>query len=162
MAQKHKRAFRPDSMSAYFRQEWLPLTFITLSGLLYNVGLLAGPWFEGRMAQCLADILGGNQQAAVMTLLVLGYIVVTLLVQASRFIKRYYVRRFANNINRRMKGVLYANLVRQRIGARGCGRTDDQGHFRRGRLRGGYAQVHHGGLRYGRGAGGLCRHAVRL
>lgn len=60
MTQKHKRAFRPDSMSAYFRQEWLPLTFITLSGLLYNVGLLAGPWFEGRMAQCLADILGGN------------------------------------------------------------------------------------------------------
>ena len=51
MAQKHKRAFRPDSMNAYFRQEWLPLTFITLSGLLYNVGLLAGPWFEGRMAQ---------------------------------------------------------------------------------------------------------------
>ena len=113
MAQKHKRAFRPDSIGAYFRQEWLPLTFITLSGLLYNVGLLAGPWFEGRMAQCLADILGGNQQAAAMTLLVLGYIVVTLLVQASRFVKRYYVRRFANNINRRMKGVLYANLVRQ-------------------------------------------------
>ena len=36
-----------------------------------------------------------------------------LLVQAARFIKRFYVRRFANNINRRMKGVLYANLVRQ-------------------------------------------------
>ena len=30
------------------------------SGLLYNVGLLAGPWFEGRMAQCLTDILGGG------------------------------------------------------------------------------------------------------
>ncbi len=113
MKQKHERAFRPDSIGAYFRQEWLPLTFITLSGLLYNVGLLAGPWFEGRMAQCLADILGGNAQAAAMTMLVLGYIVVTLLVQASRFIKRFYVRRFANNINRRMKGILYANLVRQ-------------------------------------------------
>ena len=37
----------------------------------------------------------------------------TLLVQAARFIKRFYVRRFANNINRRMKGILYANLVRQ-------------------------------------------------
>ena len=35
------------------------------------------------------------------------------LVQAARFIKRFYVRRFANNINRRMKGILYANLVRQ-------------------------------------------------
>ena len=107
------KSFRPDSIASYFRLEWLPLLFVTLSGLVYNVGLLAGPWFEGRLAQCLADILGGNETAASMALLVLGYILVTLLVQAARFIKRFYVRRFANNINRRMKGILYANLVRQ-------------------------------------------------
>ena len=111
--QKRGRAFQPDSIAAYFRLEWLPLTLITLSGLAYNVGLLAGPWFEGRLAQCLADILGGRETAAAMTALAAGYILVTLLVQAARFIKRFYVRRFANNINRRMKGVLYANLVRQ-------------------------------------------------
>ena len=115
--QKRGRAFQPDSIAAYFRLEWLPLTLITLSGLAYNVGLLAGPWFEGRLAQCLADILGGNETAAAMTALAAGYILVTLLVQAARFIKRCYVRRFANNINRRMKGVLYANLVRQSRGA---------------------------------------------
>ena len=107
------KSFRPDSIASYFRLEWLPLLFVTLSGLVYNVGLLAGPWFEGRLAQCLADILGGNETAASMAVLVLGYILVTLLVQAARFVKRFYVRRFANNINRRMKGVLYANLVRQ-------------------------------------------------
>ena len=115
--QKRGRAFQPDSIAAYFRLEWLPLTLIALSGLAYNVGLLAGPWFEGRLAQCLADILGGNETAAAMTALAAGYILVTLLVQAARFIKRFYVRRFANNINRRMKGVLYANLVRQSRGA---------------------------------------------
>lgn len=115
--QKRGRAFQPDSIAAYFRLEWLPLTLITLSGLAYNVGLLARPWFEGRLAQCLADILGGNETAAAMTALAAGYILVTLLVQAARFIKRFYVRRFANNINRRMKGVLYANLVRQSRGA---------------------------------------------
>lgn len=115
--QKRGRAFQPDSIAAYFRLERLPLTLITLSGLAYNVGLLAGPWFEGRLAQCLADILGGNETAAAMTALTAGYILVTLLVQAARFIKRFYVRRFANNINRRMKGVLYANLVRQSRGA---------------------------------------------
>lgn len=115
--QKRGRAFQPDSIAAYFRLEWLPLTLITLSGLAYNVGLLAGPWFEGRLAQCLADILGGNETAAAMTALAAGYILVTLLVQAARFVKRFYVRQFANNINRRMKGVLYANLVRQSRGA---------------------------------------------
>ena len=47
-------------------------------------GLLATPWFEGRLAQCLADILGGNETAAQMAVLVLAYIAVTLLVQAAR------------------------------------------------------------------------------
>lgn len=100
---KNDTSFRPDRIGSYFRAEWLSLTFVTLSGLLYNVGLLAAPWFEGRLAQCLADILGGRAAAAQMAMLV----------QAARFIKRFYVRRFANNINRRMKGILYANLVRQ-------------------------------------------------
>ncbi len=110
---KHDRTFRPDRIGSYFRAEWLPLALVTISGLIYNVGLLAAPWFEGRLAQCLADILGGSETAAKMAMLVLAYIAVTLLVQAARFIKRFYVRRFANNINRRMKGILYANLVRQ-------------------------------------------------
>ena len=110
---KPEKNFRPDRVLSYFRLEWLPLAFVTLSGLVYNIGLLATPWFEGRLAQCLADILGGSETAAKMAMLVLAYILVTLLVQAARFVKRFYVRRFANNINRRMKGILYANLVRQ-------------------------------------------------
>ncbi len=103
---KNEKTFRPDRIFSYFRVEWLPLAFVTLSGLIYNIGLLATPWFEGRLAQCLADILSSSETAAQMALLVLAYILVTLLVQASRFIKRFYVRRFANNINRRMKGIV--------------------------------------------------------
>ena len=114
-----KHEFRPNSIDAYFRAEWLSLTFVTLSGLVYNIGLLAGPWYEGKMAQCLADILQGNEAAGAMAALVAAYVLVTLLVQSARFVKRFYVRRFANNINRRMKGVLYANLVRQSRSALG-------------------------------------------
>ena len=110
---KNEKTFHPDRIGSYFRVEWLPLLFVTVSGLFYNVGLLATPWFEGRLAQCLADILGGNETAVKMAVLVLAYILVTLAVQLARFFKRFYVRRFANNINRRMKGILYANLVRQ-------------------------------------------------
>ena len=110
---QNDKNFRPDRIGAYFRIEWLPLALVTVSGLIYNIGLLATPWFEGRLAQCLADILGGSATAAAMAILVLTYVLVTLVVQAARFIKRFYVRRFANNINRRMKGILYANLVRQ-------------------------------------------------
>ena len=110
---QNDKNFRPDHIGAYFRIEWLPLALVTVSGLIYNIGLLATPWFEGQLAQCLADILDGSATAAAMAILVLTYVLVTLVVQAARFIKRFYVRRFANNINRRMKGILYANLVRQ-------------------------------------------------
>ena len=113
MSRGEKQTFTPDRIRSYFVMEWLPLLLVTISGVIYNVGLLATPWFEGRLAQCLADILGGNETAARMAMLVLLYIVVTFIVQAARFVKRFYVRRFANNINRRMKGILYANLVRQ-------------------------------------------------
>lgn len=81
---RKSKTFRPDRIGSYFRMEWLSLALVTASGLIYNVGLLATPWFEGRLAQCLADILGGNETAAQMAVLVLAYIAVTLLVQAAR------------------------------------------------------------------------------
>lgn len=112
MTGNSKQTFCPDRIMSYFRAEWLSLTFVTLSGLFYNVGLLATPWFEGRLAQCLSDILGGNETYLKMAMLAGAYIVTVLAVQAARFVKRFYVRRFANNINRRMKGILYANLIR--------------------------------------------------
>lgn len=81
---RKSKTFRPDRIGSYFRMEWLLLALVTASGLIYNVGLLATPWFEGRLAQCLADILGGNETAAQMAVLVLVYIAVTLLVQVAR------------------------------------------------------------------------------
>lgn len=41
---KRDKAFRPDRVGDYFRVEWLPLGLVTVSGLVYNVGLLAAPW----------------------------------------------------------------------------------------------------------------------
>ena len=81
---RKSKTFRPDRIGSYFRMEWLSLALVTASGLIYNVCLLATPWFEGRLAQCLADILGGNETAAQMAVLVLVYIAATLLVQAAR------------------------------------------------------------------------------
>ena len=106
-----KERFQSDRVLAYFRLEWKVLVLITLSGLIYNLGLLAGPWFEGKMTGCLVDILNGNSETAAMLSLVLGYVAAIAIVQVSRYVKRFYVRRFANNVNRRMKQVLYRSLV---------------------------------------------------
>ena len=108
-----EKKFQPDRMISYFKQEWLVLLLVTVSGLIYNVGLLAGPWFEGQMTGCLIDILNGKKEFADMLLLVVFYVIAIAVVQISRYAKRFYVRRFANNVNRRMKQILYGNLVRK-------------------------------------------------
>lgn len=63
------------------------------------------------MTGCLIDILSQNAVYKDMLILVVSYIVSIAVVQISRYIKRFYVRRFANNVNRRMKKILYGTLV---------------------------------------------------
>ena len=108
---ENQHNFRPDKVLSYFKAEWKILLAVTISGLIYNIGLLAGPWFEGKMTGCLVDILNGIRHFSDMQLLVFGYVAIIAVVQISRYIKRFYVRRFANNVNRRMKHVLYGSLV---------------------------------------------------
>ena len=55
-----RRQLPPDRVSSYFRAESGVLAVITVTGLLYNIGLVAGPWFEGQMTEALARILLGE------------------------------------------------------------------------------------------------------
>ena len=107
------KSFRPDRIGSYFRQQWAMLLAVMVLGVIYNVGMLAGPWFEGSMAACLIRILDGMGAFAEMLTLVVWYVAATAIVQGARYIKRFYVRRFANNVNQRMKCILYGNLVRK-------------------------------------------------
>lgn len=59
-----------------FQIEWRVLLAVTISGLIYNLGFLAGPWFEGKMTGCLVDILKGTKQSGVMLYLVTDYVAV--------------------------------------------------------------------------------------
>ena len=106
-----EKNFRPNRILLYFKAEWVVLFIVTVSGLIYNVGLLAGPWFEGRMTGCLIDILNGKKTFSDMLVLVAFYVAAIAVVQVCRYVKRFYVRRFANNVNRRMKGILYDSLI---------------------------------------------------
>ena len=105
--------FQPNRVLSYFKAEWRALLIVTVSGLIYNIGLLAGPWFEGTMTGYLVEILNGTGQFSGMLMLVISFAVVTAVVQISRYVKRFYVRRFANNVNRRMKEFLYGSLVKK-------------------------------------------------
>lgn len=110
---RSKKGFQANRVLSYFKAEWVTLAAVTVSGLIYNIGLLAAPWFEGRMAGRLVDILGGSGALPSMLRLAVCYAAVTALVQGARYIKRFYVRRFANDVNRRMKRILYGSLIRK-------------------------------------------------
>lgn len=105
--------FQPNRVLSYFKAEWRALLIVTVSGLIYNIGLLTGPWSEGTMTGYLVEILNGTGQFSGMLMLVISFAVVTAVVQISRYMKRFYVRRFANNVNRRMKETLYGSLVKK-------------------------------------------------
>lgn len=63
------------------------------------------------MTGYLVDILCGRAYFSDMLQLVICYVLSIAVVQIARYVKRFYVRRFANNVNRRMKRTLYDSLV---------------------------------------------------
>lgn len=95
----------------YILKEKKYLFLITITGLIYNVGLLAGPYFEGQLAGCLLDISKNLKTANSMIQLSVIYVCVILLVQCTRFLKRYFVRKFGNDINRNLKMDVYKHFV---------------------------------------------------
>lgn len=108
--QKRHHGLNP-RLLAYFGKEKKNLAIVTVTGLVYNIGMTAGPWFEGQLAQYLYDILGGLRPAGAIARLSLAYVLVIALVQFSRFLKRLYVRKFANNTTRRLKEEIYHHLL---------------------------------------------------
>ena len=128
MKAKHHTNFQPDRVLSYFQKEWKVLLAVTVSGLIYNIGLLAGPWFEGKMTGCLVDILKGSDQFSDMLVLVLGYVTAIAVVQTARYIKRFYV------FCQQCKSQDERNTVRQsgkekpcKSSGRGRGKHYDQG-----------------------------------
>ena len=87
---KAKKKYTEADLFFYIRKEKKLLVYITISGILYNVGMGAGPWFEGQLAQALADILQGNRTAMFMVRLAIVYAVVIFIVQLCRYWKRLY------------------------------------------------------------------------
>lgn len=105
------RAYPPDRVATYFRRSAPTIAIVTVSGIVYNAGLALGPYLEGQMVQHLLDIVQGTGTLQGMLALAAVYLAVIALVQGMRAVKRFYVRRFANDTARSMRGTLYNNIV---------------------------------------------------
>lgn len=95
----------------YFKIEWKTLLIVTITGIIYNIGLILVPLFEGKLTGCLYDILQKQAVFLDMVKLVILYLFSIFIVQFCRYLKRNYVRIFANNTNKRMKETLFHNLI---------------------------------------------------
>lgn len=109
---------RQIKLKEYFLKERKILMVVTLTGIVYNLGMVAGPWFEGQMVQLLCDVLLGKRQASQMAIVAASYVAVIGVVQGMRYLKRLYVRKFANNVSRSMRLTLFENLLYQNLGGR--------------------------------------------
>lgn len=101
----------PGRIISYFLNEKRTLAVITATGIFYNIGMTAGPWFEGKLAQCLCDIFTGRAGYISMVKLAALYVLTIFTVQLLRYFKRLYVRKFGNSVNRRMKQVIYSGIL---------------------------------------------------
>ncbi len=95
----------------YFKEEWKTLIIVTITGIIYNIGLILVPLFEGKLTGCLYDILQKQAVFSDMLKLVVLYLISIFIIQFCRYLKRNYVRVFANNTNKKMKETLFHNLI---------------------------------------------------
>lgn len=113
----------PEKISGYLKKEKAILAAVAVSGTIYNIGMAAGPYMEGRLAQCLYDIFKGRAELRNMIALACAYVVIILIVQGMRALKRYTVRVFANDVSRDMRMIIYRVMLRMPRSELSAGQT---------------------------------------
>ncbi len=97
---------KPNRLGSYWLAEWPLCIAITISGILYNCGMLAFPFFQGVLIDGITSKSEGNILRASLL-----YVATVLFVQIIRSVKRYTVRLFANRISSVMRFNIYDNLL---------------------------------------------------
>lgn len=107
-----KLSRHPEKLTSYFKLSLPLMIMISISGILYNLGMLANPYFEGLLVDTISNPETSLQQ---FLFLILIFVLTILLVQVFRAIKRYLVRRFNNNTVTTIRKTLYNNLMNESL-----------------------------------------------
>ena len=97
----------PDKIKNYWLKEIKIVILLSIFGILYNVGMVIRPIYQGKLIDALLYKMNFQK------LLELSFIFVFMIfmVQLFRYFKRYYVRQFANRTTATMRLILYNNLL---------------------------------------------------
>jgi ATP-binding cassette subfamily B multidrug efflux pump len=103
----YQKIKKPANLLSYWSAQ-IPLCIaITITGFLYNFGMLASPYFEGRIV----DIIEAKAALDEVLKLIGIFIGTIAFVLIARALKRYTVRRFANNTTYVMRLILENNIL---------------------------------------------------
>lgn len=100
----------PDKIKNYWLKERKTVILLTIFGILYNVGMVARPIYQGKLIDALIDKVSFFS----LVKLSLTFILIISMVQCFRYFKRYYVRQFANRTTATMRFMLYNNILHKK------------------------------------------------
>jgi ABC-type multidrug transport system fused ATPase/permease subunit len=83
---------------------------IIIFGTLFNGTMILGPIYQGK----LIDSIVGNDSLSEVFKLTAVFVLFILMTQIFRYMKRFYIRRFANSTSATMRLILYNNIMNRR------------------------------------------------
>lgn len=105
------RIEKPNRMISYWKAEWRVALVIVITGILYNGAMELGPILQGKIIDLL--VAGASEEIIVRWILI--FILTIVGIQVSRYLKRYYVRVFANRTSTAMRRIVYGNMINRDI-----------------------------------------------
>ncbi|MDD2494949.1 MAG: ABC transporter ATP-binding protein [Tissierellia bacterium] len=96
----------PDKIINYWKKEKFVVACIVLFGLGYNILMVLGPIYQGKLIDSLV-----NKDFNSILLISAEFIFIIGIVQLFRYFKRFYIRRFANSTSATMRLMVYNNIM---------------------------------------------------
>jgi ABC-type multidrug transport system fused ATPase/permease subunit len=98
----------PNKLINYWKKEKFAVMCIIIFGLAYNISMVLGPVYQGKLIDSIAD--GTFEKVAFSAL---NFILIIAVIQAFRYFKRFYIRRFANRTSAVMRFMIYNNIMHE-------------------------------------------------
>lgn len=109
-ALKIKTIKEPDKVINYWLKEKLVVICIIIFGLLFNSTMILGPIYQGK----LIDSIVQEEDLSVVLKLSVTFVLFILMTQGFRYMKRFYIRRFANRTSASMRLTIYNNIMHKK------------------------------------------------
>ncbi|WP_139904029.1 ABC transporter ATP-binding protein [Clostridium thermarum] len=102
---------QPDKIINYWKKEKFVAACIIIFGIASNITIILGPIYQGKLIDTIAQ--GASLFSVV--LLAVTYAAIIGTTQFLRFVKRFYIRRFANKTRSTMRLMIYNNIMHKSI-----------------------------------------------